>query len=126
MTFVIHFGFPEFVQELRNGSTVYSGVYSVKESPNGIVLLTTDGGLQQGTIHAVQMSIKGTQDGLTLAIEAAAPIEAFLESKGITVRDGVLLTDGLQDALRYWGTPFTYTLDDILELLEQGKEVTLR
>ena len=126
MAFLVHFGFPEFFKDLIKGSVVYSAAYSLKDNPTGTVLLTSDAGVPGGTIHAVQMTITGDSlTGLALAVEASDKIEAFLESKGMTIRMGILLTSGLQDALRYWGTPAKYSLTDVRKMLEQGNEVAL-
>lgn len=127
MSFLVHFGFPAFFKHLTEGSIVYCAAYALKDQPDGVVLLTSDRNVPGGTIHSVQMSITGDNpDALVLATSASEKIEEFLKVKGITMRAGVLLTTGLQDALRYWGRPSEgYSLTELQDLLEQGKEVSV-
>jgi hypothetical protein len=127
MTFLLHFGFPGFLKELARGSIVCSAAYAFKDQPTGTVLLTSDAGITGGTIHALQMTITGdTSGGLALAVEASDKIESFLVSKGMKIRVGILLTSGLQEALRYWGSSSSYSLIEVRELLEQREEVALK
>src|SRR5437016_3506916 len=110
MRFFVNFGFPNFFRNLRVGSEVYKAVYSESNGTESqaIVLLTSD---VNGTIHALRLRIKAEKpfaltqgdEALALASDAAGKIEEFLKNKGAISTYGLLLTAGLQDALKYWG-----------------------
>jgi hypothetical protein len=135
MSFLIHVGFPGFFKHLKKNSIVYTAAYSEarREEIESVVLLTSDGGVENGMIHALRLGIE--PDGaetkveadaaLRLAVDACDKIEDFLTSKGLSTREGVLLTAGAQEALRYWGSSIVLKFKELEELLAQGKEVQL-
>jgi len=134
MKFLILFSFPLFFKHLAEGSKVYSVAYSEaagsstvpKDKAQSFVLLTSDGGIAGGIILAMQMIITGdVESPLDLAVKGSDKIDEFLTGKGISVQDGVLLTAGLHEALRYWGKASIYSLDELEELLDSGKEAQL-
>ena len=96
-----------FFKTLAAGSTVYSMAFSegLEEKAEGFLLLTSEAGVAGGTIHAIQMIIKDDNQtvALTRAVAAEEEIQEFLKSKGMTVHDGILLTAGMHDAVRFWG-----------------------
>src|SRR6267154_1057618 len=111
MKFLINFGFPNFVRSLGAApSEVYKAVYTENNGTeaHSIVLLTSD---VNGTLHVLRISIRAEKaltmsqadEALELAADAGDKIEQFLKSKGVTLKYGLLLTAGLQEALRYWG-----------------------
>lgn len=139
MNFVVHFSFPAFFRTLAGGSTVYSVAYveSSRQKPleaatgPGLVLLTSDAGVEGGMVRVLQIRVTNnatdlsTKPPIDLAEEASEKISEFLSSKGVRVQEGVLLTVGLQDALRYWGQGTEYSLTELAELFSTGKDATL-
>ena len=130
MNFVLHFTIPNFVRALGPQSTFYFIAYSqTRREPEteGFVLLTSDAGVDGGTVHVLQLRIKTTpeENALDVASEAAIKIVRFLTNKGASSQMGVLLTAGLQDAIKYWGGVAAYSLQELDSILEKGKEVAL-
>lgn len=114
MTFIVHLSFIAFCRDLVKGSVVYSAVYSRKDEPGVTLLLTSE---VSDRIHAVQLTITDDRE-----VDSLRLIEGFLKENDITMnRGGVLLTDGLQDALRYWGSRLEHNLQELKQILEGGK-----
>jgi hypothetical protein len=138
MNFVIYYTFPPFIKSLKAGCTVYVTVY--KETPKGSpvpnpvtfnrILLTSDAGIDGGTLHVLQILITADESNQTYLDSKGDPgseaydiIVEFLEKRDIKVSEGILLTAGLQDALSFWGRSGDYSLAEIAELRKVGNTV---
>lgn len=126
MSFLIRFGFLDFVNGLAAGSTVYGLAFTEKrlQTAESIVLLTSDAGSKVGPIHAIRIEIEGDgTDALALAGKAHDKLEELLRLKRMTWRQGALMTEGLNDAIRYFGNSGPYSMKEIEGWLakEKGK-----
>ena len=96
MKFLLRLSFETFVEGLAQGSTVYCTGFI--EADEDVVLLTSDGGIENGPIHVLRMRFASTEDeGSTRALVA---VRTLLKLKGMIWSSGVLLTQGLSDAIR--------------------------
>lgn len=130
MNFVLYFTIPTFVRALAPQSTVYLIPYSQfeREQKESFVLLTSDAGVEGGTVRVLQLKLKVTspeQDALEAANDAGINIARFLRDRGVKPEIGLLLTAGLQDAIKFWGEVAEYSLEELGSILEKGKEVAL-
>ncbi len=115
MTFFMHLSFNSFFTALAVNSIV--NIVSYSQAENSFVLLTSDGGNVAGRpIHVLHMAINGGPDPLARASEAAKKIGAFLKTRSFRVRDGMLLTAGLNESLRFW-PPANYTQERLAKTL---------
>src|SRR6476661_1112907 len=104
MNFVIYYTFPPFIKPLKAGCTVYITAY--RENPGGSpnpnpitynrILLTSDAGVDGGTLHVLQMSI--SEEPIPINIDSASSdpgsdaydiIVEFLQKRGIKVSEGI-------------------------------------
>lgn len=124
MNFIVYFTFPAFFRTLTSGNVVYLCPFA--QSRKGLVLLTSDAGRDNGTIRALQIVItEDSEKALELAVEANEKIEKFLTGKGAITQEGILLTAGLHDAIKYWGYAISYSVEELDEMFESGKDVAL-
>ena len=126
MNFVLHFTIRSFVEKLQAGSIVYLATYTlgVGKEETKHLLLTTDGGIEGGTIQAVNMRIleKAEADSTKVSsLEASEMFIAFLKTRRVTVLKGVLATAGLNDTLQYWNEMISYSLAEISGVLNAFK-----
>jgi len=127
MNFILHFKIIDFFDGLKAGITAYSVAFAkgTAEDQKGYVLVTTDGGVEGGTVHAIQIQVQidknETQTGLELAVAAAESIRAFLKHKEVKSADGILATDGLHEMLDSWGHVNRVTVSRLNQLLDIPK-----
>jgi hypothetical protein len=111
MNFVIHFNFGGFIGGIAPNSLVYTTAFTESRTPERelTLLLTTESGVQGGTVHALRLSIdtEGETELLPLAEKALKMIRELLVLVGMTWSQGMLLTEGLDGALRQYGKSIT-------------------
>lgn len=115
MRFLLRHGWNGFVSGIPSGSTVYAVAFTEpKDAQIGVLLLTSDAGIHDGTIHCVRLGVKlnGT-DALNTAIKAEEIIEQGFQKRGIRLEIGSLLEAGLNEAARYFGNSGPYTLEEL-------------
>lgn len=77
-------------------------------------------------IHVIQIMVTDkAADDSEPHLVVYEKVVGFLREKGAKIREGILLTHGLQDALKVWGQTSDYTSTEITELLESGQDVKL-
>ena len=98
------------------GSKVYGIGFAEgpKTKSQGVVKFTSDAGTPSGPLHAVRLQVDlNGGDELETVGEAFDKLVGFLESEGMLVERGVLLTEGLNEALRLYGNAGPTTLKEI-------------
>lgn len=123
MNFAVYFSIYEFRQTLQPNATVHIITFrdpkrDTPHEPHAMLLLTSDGGVEGGTIRACQIMIadkgKDEDEALKFGGEAFSIIEAFLKAKGFMTREGMILTTGLQEAIDHFSFDGSeYSLTDL-------------
>jgi hypothetical protein len=129
--FIVFFAFTKFFHALHKGNTVYVAAFSRSQGDENrpALLLTSDAGVEGGTVRAVQLNFTETfkdDDKTNKALSKAFnTVQEFLESKGLRVQEGVLLTTGLNEALPNWANVPKLSIPKLRNLLRTGKDVEL-
>jgi hypothetical protein len=125
MNFIIHFTFSEFVEALPKGCTVYCAAFTrtqLKEVTQ-FVILTSDAAIPNGTIHVVRLVIEAVEGNEHVAADSTLKFKKLMAFKDLTCRRGVLLTEGLTEALDLYGkTGITYSLKELDDMVTKEKE----
>ena len=127
MNFIIHIFPPEFFEALNPGSIVCVANFTGKKDgrPKLSTLLTTDSGIDGGTIHTMQLTFTDTAEDYTvLSAQVFSLLSDSLEKKEMVVVEGVLATVGLKEALEYWGTVPRISVSQLTQFLEVGALTT--
>lgn len=133
MNFIIYFGITTFSKTLKAGSTAYIVPFALPgRTPTegkGYVLITTDAGVEGGTIHALQIEISNIPEegigAIDFAIQASDMVAGFLKSRRMNVIRGVLSTAGLHESLQYWGQVARYSVTEVGKVLASIKKKAL-
>jgi hypothetical protein len=125
MSFVIHFNLADFMEVLSANSVVYSVSYTETAlgKTDAVVVLTSDAGLAGGPVHAARLIIDAEKGDEASVVSTAEKFGELLELKGMIWHQGIMLTEGLREALRYYGkTGVSYSGKQLDELLIKEKE----
>jgi len=133
MNFVVHFNFRSFSGVLKAGATAYLAVFSqpaVKpEESTGHVIITTDGGVEGGTVHALQITlldkVTDAEKALEFAVEASNILIKSLKSRRVRTARGILSTAGLHESLQYWSDAARFSMAELTESLKTAKKKAL-
>lgn len=126
---VIYFSLTEFLKALKPEAEVMMAAFTKQSEENGRVgqlVLTSNGGIDGGTIRTVQITIRQpksdepTEPKADLK-KAFDTVEAVLKSKGMRPSEGVLLTTGFNESLDTWGTVPEMSLDQLTRFLKDAK-----
>lgn len=113
VNFLIHIYIPEFFEALEPEATVCLVAFTQpSKPPQECLLLTSDAGIDGGTVHAIKLSLADakTDDADKIARQAFRHVQEYVRRKGMKAAEGVLLTAGLQEALEYWANSPRVTL----------------
>ncbi|HEV7682491.1 MAG TPA: hypothetical protein VGO68_10250 [Pyrinomonadaceae bacterium] len=108
MSFLIRLTLDSFVEGLPTESTVYMAGYTetTDEKAEGIILLTSNGGIEGGTIHTLRMRFELTETE-DIPETVVTNVRQLLTLRGLTWSRGILLTEGLNETLKeYSNTDF--------------------
>jgi hypothetical protein len=126
MNFVIHFNFAGFVEDLPPGSIVYVSSFTIRqlEVTQIFTMLTTEASVSGGTIHVVRLAIEATEEDTNKNSGIAGEkFKELLEIRGMVWRQGMVLTEGLNDAVQvYSNTGVKYSVERIDEMIAEAKE----
>jgi hypothetical protein len=130
MNFVVYFSLEGFFKAaLEAEATAHLVAFSLPskaEGSSGYVLITTDKGVEGGTVHALKITLSDkagdSAKALEFAGEAFVLIAGFLKKKGMKLREGILSTAGLHESLLYWGQVVDYSVAELKESLEKAKK----
>lgn len=124
MNFIIHFNIIDFVKAIPAESIVYSVAFTetLGGEAEALITLTSDAGLAGGTIHALRFSIEANGADESTALGGAFDkVSDLLILKRITRRQGLMLTEGLNEALRFYSKTLRYSVQQLDQLLKREK-----
>ena len=125
MSFLFRAGLFSFLDGLSAGSTVYGLAFTQIRHKNleALVLLTSNSGIEGGTIHALRIEIETDEqeEPLAIAVEAHDKLVEILKLRGLKWELGLLLTPGLTDALESFGSTGPFSLKIVEEWLKNEK-----
>lgn len=129
MNFVLHMNFRSFLDVLIPDINVYLIAFSqpsraTPPQDTSYVLASTDRGVEGGTIHAFLIRLKDKTTDIkvgNLAKDAFETMESYLKRNQISVHDGIIATDGLDDLIERWRHLGGYTIEQVHDFLDDAK-----
>jgi hypothetical protein len=123
MNFAVYQDLESFVGILKAGNVVYLTAYSQGgEAPTSYLLITTDAGVEGGTVHAMLIRVLEKPDDITAAVfagNAFKKMQLFLSGAGIKVIEGFVATAGLEESLNTWRHAGGLSLENLTKILER-------
>ncbi len=133
MNYVVYFNFEGFFSVLKADVTVHVAAFSLATASEGFkgqLLITTDAGVEGGTVHAIQIVLldkaEDSNKALAVASRGYDVVRDFLKSEfGVKVNLGTLSTAGLHESIRFWGQVIRYDVAKLSELLAKANKKEL-